>query len=430
MLCRFTPGCAAVVVAIGLSGADVARAMDGIDPRQPVIWEPTPACMTLVDRSNDPNVSFVYTLVAEDLRPGNAIHEVEDSRRHQFIAFCQATSPQDPLPVWLSLADVMAAADIELLMPEDVKSEDILESNPDWSGCFTRITEDDERRLITFAAASEPVVWDTTGVPAGAYVVAGYTWQPVFNTWSKRSGVVKIVDDPDPAVNGPAAAISTGSVPPSAGGEDTIIYSDDMLLLTGCVDALYGTTMTGYWAKTQGVTGTELEWEPFASDVPVTGETFELPFSPPVSGTSVAIKIDFEDPMDRRYTAHMLTLIDILPGSAPAECDDDGNDSVGFIDSAATCNGSGDDDDDDTDDPTMPTEASSDPSSSPTGDNSTGDNATGDTPTTETADGEGAGGGCGCDHGHRSGLWLLVLALVAGWRRRSPARIHTARGAA
>ena len=74
---------------------------------------------------------------------------------------------------------------------------------------WTRITADDERRPITYEAAKEPVLWDTTGLPVGPQIVYGYTWEPLINLWSRRMGVVQVVDDLDLAASPPALAVST-----------------------------------------------------------------------------------------------------------------------------------------------------------------------------------------------------------------------------
>jgi hypothetical protein len=116
------------------------------------------------------------------------------------------------------------------------------------------------------------VVWDTSGLAPGAYVVAGYTWEPVFNIWSQRGGVVKVIDDPDRSKTGPALAISNG---------EEIKYPDEVLTVVGCVDAMDGSTLTGYWARTDDDTNDVLEWMPFAADTPVEGDSFALPFMPP-----------------------------------------------------------------------------------------------------------------------------------------------------
>lgn len=311
-------GSALVAGLVVIGAPATAWAANGIHPRTPVKWEPEPACMTIVDRSVDAKLTFNYAIPYEDLRPENATDEVEDSRRHQFIAFCRGHSVQQPLPVWLSMADVDAAKGVGIIDMGGVAAEDILELNPAWKDCFTRITADDARREITFAEVAKPVVWDTTGLAAGAYIVSGYTWEPVFNIWSTRPGVVKVIDDPDPSKSGPALAITN---------RNEIRYADEVLLLTGCVDAMDGSTITGYWSLTDD--SDNLDWKPFEADTPVSGESFELPFMAPAEavGGPVTIKIEITDPMDRKFTAHMLTLADFLPGSAgdSGECSDSGS---------------------------------------------------------------------------------------------------------
>jgi len=312
---RLGAGLVGLAVTLGVSGS--VEAGNGVHPRTPVLWEPTPPCMTIVDRSLSAKLEFTYSIPYEDLRPESAVDEVVDSRTHQFLAFCRGHSLQEPLPAWLSTADVEAAAALTLVKPGDLSPEDILDTSAAWQSCMTRITRDDQRREITVAAASEPVVWDTTGLPVGAYVVNGYTWEPPFNIFSLRGGVVKVVDDPDLAASPPALALRNGV------GDDVVLEGES-LALTGCVSAMPGSTLTAYWARTRTY-GMPLQWERFAADTPVIGDAFELAFTPPPgsAGNLVAVKVEVVDPLQRTMTAHMGVLASVLAGSAGGETGSD-----------------------------------------------------------------------------------------------------------
>ena len=88
---------------------------------------------------------------------------------------------------------------------------------------------DDQRRPITFAAAAEPVVWDTSGVAPGTWVIAGYTWEPPYNLWRRAPWVVRVFDDDsDPALMQPALTI--GSTP-------EVLVEDQEIDLDLCVAA-------------------------------------------------------------------------------------------------------------------------------------------------------------------------------------------------
>lgn len=317
------PICVLQFLGLGLAftASTTAQAGNGVHLRTPVFWEPTPSCMTIIDRTVSSELVLSYTIPYEDLRPEDSVDEVEDSRTHQFIAFCRGHSVQEPLPVWLSTADVEKAAAVGLIDPNELAPDDILDTSSAWQDCLVRITPDDSRRLITFAAAAEPVVWDVGMLPVGAYVVNGYTWEPPFNIYSLRSGVVKVVDDPDPAASPPALSIGNK---PSEG----IVYETETLQLYGCASAMDGSTITGYWAQINTY-GMPLDWVSFEADTPVVGDTFALPFAPPLeaAGNLIALKIEITDPMDRTFTAHMDLLATILEGSPPStggECEGSG----------------------------------------------------------------------------------------------------------
>lgn len=389
-----------------------AHAGNGTHPRTPVLWEPAPACMTIVDRTESPIVEFVYTIPYEDKDP--TADEVETSRRHQFLAFCRGHSVQEPLSMWLSQADLEMAADNDppLIDPATVPADEILDTSPEWMGCFYRITADADRRPITFAAAAEPVVWDTTDLPIGPYVIDGYTWEPPFNIYSLRNGVVKVVDDPDPAASPPAAAVSNQQ------GEE-IVWQTEMLRVYGCASAMDGSTITGYWARTDNpVDGQPLEWNAFEADTPVTGDEWELMFAPPLeaAGELIALKVTITDPMDRTFDAHMDRLVSVLPGSPPSsESDGDSCDGMGFIA-----------------DPGCGSEATGDAASS--GDDADTGSASAASGLTEAGESDtgadggqvpGAKEGCagGCTLGGSSGVsfaWLAALWCVR--RRRRTAR--------
>ena len=416
MLARFkVSGFALVLIGLASLVPAVARAGNGTHPRTPVLWEPEPACLTVVDRTIDAKLAFNYTIPYEDLRPENAIDEVDDSRRHQFIGFCRWHSPQQPLGGWLSAADVDLATAAGVVDMDSVEPEDILEQNPDWQQCFTRITGDAERRLITFAEAGKPVMWDTTGLAAGPYVISGYTWEPQFNIWSVRPGVVKVMDDPDPSKNGPMLAILN---------RNEIVFAEDVLTIAGCLDAMDGSTITGSWALTNDDTLDVLEWTSFAADVPVSGDSFELPFAPPqpTVGESIVIKIEIVDPMDRSYTAHMLDLVDVLPGGESGDCSDSSMNFIGMPDCPGGSSGG----------------SSGGESDAPTGTSgattmtTTMTTMTTMTMTTSATDGgaseasgmlEPGDGGCGCAQGGGGGPALLLGSwLLWTARRRRSAR--------
>lgn len=299
---RATP---AFVFAVLVVAPAVVLAGNGLEPRTPVAWPDDTACLTVIDRSQGAILHMDYGVPFEDI--GATADEVADSRRHQFVAFCRDHSREEFLPIWLTWKDVDTAAAKDLIDPMTVDDEEVLETSTVWKDCWFRITPDEARRPITFAEAAKGVDWDTTALVAGAYIVQGYTWEPWVNIYSQRPGVIQVLDGPDLAAIGPAAAVAT-----------TLDYTfaEDPFVLEGCARALPGSTLSGYWAITGG--GDALEWTAFAEDVPLAGESFALPFLPPpvTSGQNVALRVDVTDPMQRTFSAYPLNLLTILPGSS------------------------------------------------------------------------------------------------------------------
>lgn len=367
----------------------LARAGNGGHPRTPVEWPEGIPCMTVVDRSQSSALQFDYAIPYPDdeLTPD----ELPTSRRHQFIAFCRDASPQDGPPVWLSWADAdawLTWAGEKMIDAEAIDDEDVLETNSVYKDCFVRITADDARRPITEAAAMQPVVWDTAGLAAGAYKIDGYTWEPELNRWSRRPGVVHVVDGPDLADAGPAAALTNE--------EGAFVFTGDSYPLTGCARAMPGSTVSGHWALADA-----LGWHEFASQ-PLAGETIALPFTPPpgVVGT-VALRVDITDPQQRTWSAYPVSLLEVVE---PVETTggETCSDGASFLDgpTMGTCGDAG----------------SSTGTSGDTGETTIGTSTTDASTTTGAATSAPARepdpGGCGCRGGVAppgfAWLWLLA----------------------
>lgn len=281
----------------------------GLGPRTPVEWADDTPCMTVVDRTQGSALHFPYQLPREDtaLDP----EDMPGSRRQQFFAFCR-DQPHEGLPSWVSSGDVDGWNDWAVGLgwpPVSPPLEDVLETSGD-ADCFARITPDDSRRRILFAEAHKGVDWDVAGLPPGPYTVRGYTWHPPYNIWSRRPGVVHVVDSPDLAAVPPAVALMN---------RETGMFADDGLVLTGCARAMVGSTLRGSWAPTEGPNA--LVWQPFVEGLSLTGEVIALPFMPPPEAVSreVYLRIDVTDPLGRTFSAYSLDRLSILPGSAACD---------------------------------------------------------------------------------------------------------------
>ncbi|MDC0721585.1 hypothetical protein [Nannocystis bainbridge] len=386
------------LVFVGLAAPGAAHAANGGHPRTPVVWPDGVPCMTVIDRSQSSTLQFDYAIPYPDtdLTPD----ELPTSRRHQFVAFCRDDSPQTPPPVWLSWADADAWldwADEKMIDAAVIGDDDVLETNGLYADCFVRITADDARRPITEAEAAEPVVWDTTGLAAGAWRIDGYTWEPELNRWSRRPGVVHVVDDADPASAPPAAALTNP--------EGAFVFPGDSYLLEGCARAMPGSTLKGYWALADA-----LEWQEFVSE-PLVGETIALAFTPPseVAPDSVVLRVDVIDPMQRTYSTYPVSLLSVLEPSETSSggCSDSGSFLAGGGD--GTCGDSETTTGTSGDDPT--TAGSSDGTSTSTGGAATTAPGTG----TEPA-------GCGCRSGGAGAGWAALWLVALARRRRARAR--------
>ncbi len=387
---------AATSVGLALTTLATPAAATDNRPRSVVSWTPA-ACATLVDRSVDPVVDLAYTPAFEEGPPEPG--EVADGRRFQFFATCEALDANHVMPTWITWDDVdAAAAAIGKFDPLTVLAEQVLDDAASgWTDCAHRITTDDARIPITNADAAAGVDWDTTGVPAGVYIVHGYTWDPTINMWQARPGFVK-VHDGDPAAAGPAIALTSTWLEP--------IYADEVALLQGCVDASPSATLDVSWSRDNPV-----QWVPYLRGEPVDGDAFAIEFMPPMDavGDSLLIRVDVHDG-DRTYTAHISDLLTVLQPPAGGTCEG------GFVPGPDCPDTDGPPAGDDT----GPSGSTSDGATSGT----TSDAATGTSVASGGADGAtGDDGSCACRaHDRRSGpagaLFLLMVAVARRGRAR------------
>lgn len=370
----------AIALVLTLAPA-AALAGNGTHPRTPVLWSEAP-CRTVVDRSVKPILGMEYTIPYEDVDA--TPDEVVDSRRHQFLAFCRGANVQEPYPTWITWKDVDAAEAQGLATP-GLSDADVLETSPAWKDCFVRITGDDQRRPITFAAAMKGVSWDLAGVAAGPYLIHGYTWEPAFNAYWPTTGYVQVIDGPDRSMALPGLGIYYGD------DGSGIVWADQALKIRGCPYALPDSKITAYWSQPMPIA-----WVPFVTDLVIDGESeFEVEFVPPpeaASGIRAMFRLDLVDPMGREFSAHVANLATVLPGNMPEMSETcDGN---GFI-AQESC---GED---------------SSTSATPTSGSASSSNSTGEVDSTPVVD-SGGGSGCACSAsgaGHGALLGLLIVSL-------------------
>lgn len=298
-----------------------ARAGNTEHPRTPVLWPEAP-CIHTVNRAVDPLFEFGYVIPLEDTLL--SIDEFEDSRTHQFIGFCRQWPPGRPPPRYVSVSDLERAiqAGFEEVVTLD-NPESTLETSVEWAGCWTRITADDQRRPITYAAAAEPVVWDTSTIAAGTWLIAGYTWEPQYNLWSRAPWVVRVLDEDPPAEPVQAAA--------SLADTDDALYFDQSLDIPLCVDALAGSIVTLDWTAANA---DPAQWSPIADATLAAEGTQELTFTfeppEPSWGATVLLRARVEQPEGAAYAAHALApLIVYKPSSGDGDYGDDSSTESG-----------------------------------------------------------------------------------------------------
>lgn len=371
----------------------LAHATNGNTPRTPALYPPH-ACMARVDRSVSPLFHFDVTIPFEDVTL--TMDELVDSRTFQFFALCHDDHRLETLPNWIDEDDAMRALELGVI-PALPDPSDVLDGNPHWQGghdgapdsCVQVINA--ERMKISCDATMDGVQWDTTGVPAGNYVIRGYTFAPAVNLWTSRLGVVQVADDDTVA---PVVALTSPVYEPKA-------FQQSGFRILGCMGGPEGTTVTLSWAATSStMLDDESAWTQFAELDAAAGEIDEL-LVPPESAIYLGLLVRgvAKAPDGTSWTGFAPGFITIYPG-------DDASDDPVLPPGPDACDVGGD-------------------TSGGLGDegSSSSDGASGEssgTTTGGTPQDDGGTPGCGCVSSARARAvdpWALAFAIML-WRKR------------
>jgi hypothetical protein len=303
-----------------LAGRSEAWASNAAAPRVPPSFLGA-TCMEVVQRDRDPVLHFATGIPFQDT--ARTDDELPDSRTLQYFALCRGPAAMQGMPPWIDAADIARAAAIDPSVGSPGPSE-VLETAAPFAGpghdgiagtCVIPIVPSDARIPITCAATEAGIEWDTTGVPAGAYEIWGYTFEPIASLWTPRPGVVRIVDDDDPASGGPAVAWSWPLTEVTAG-------FDAGVTLTGCAAGSPGTRVLIEWAEAAA-----LDRDPERAFVPLLeieidgADELSIPFRPPAEllYRATFLRATAIDPEGRMFVATTRAPIVWRPGCDPPE---------------------------------------------------------------------------------------------------------------
>ena len=405
-------GCAAALIALAPAAASASNTGKAVVP---VSFLASP-CLVTVDQEAAPEHTFELGIPFEDV--GMTVDEAPGSRRMQFFAMCRDRSPDETMPTWITRTDALEAAVVDPSVSTPPPA-DVLEESPAWNGpghggsgtpCVIPINPASDRMPITCEATADGITWDTTGVPPGAYVLWGYTYEGARSVWRRHPGIVRITRGSSAS---PAVAFSS----PTAQGQMT---EGAGLVLQGCAAGAADAALTLSWA-TMGA----LAEDPHAAwteiDRVAAGQ-FEVPFVPPESARYEAIVFrgQVDDASGAAFVFHADQYVTALPGcEAP---------SGGIAPVADVCDVGGPSEE-------VPPVAARDCTDDGDGDGDDGADAADDDGTapgeTEPDDGDDVGAACldcevGCAIAARrpatpSAAGLLVWLVLGGRRRRRDA---------
>jgi MYXO-CTERM domain-containing protein len=304
------------LLALALAGVGEAEAGNSVHPRTPVLWPDAP-CIHTIDRSASSSFAFAYAIPHEDTQL--TIDELDDSRTHPFFAFCRQWPAGSPPPNYVTLADLQRAIDKgnELDATKLDDPEATLETSPTWAGCWTRVTADDARRPITFAAAAEPVVWDASTVATGTWAIAGYTWEPPYNLWRRAPWVVRVIEGSETAEQlQPAAAL---------GDAPELLSEDEPTALPLCLAADAGASVRLAWASSDEQPPQWHEGEAIPSEG---GTMLALPFAAPPEawGLTLILRARVEA-AGGEYSSYPLGSLVVIKPGGPDPSDESGSDT-------------------------------------------------------------------------------------------------------
>jgi MYXO-CTERM domain-containing protein len=297
----------AAVAAVAAAYARDGRAANQNRPPTVALF-PDPVCLAVVDRSTDPVFHLEYDVAMDDLV--KSPDEVSDGRTLQFFAFRRQFT--QALPNWITQDDVDRARAAPATGDFDVEPGEILATSSAWpTDQWARIVADDARLPISKAQAGMGVDFDTTGLDAGAWVIAGYTFDPELNAWSLRAGGIHVLDGPDPASAPPAIFLPQ---------DDAVAQPGDEYSLDACVSAASGSVVTASWARFEG--NVEPEWHEFATDDAVTGSTYTVQWTVPETcgSTDVKLRVEIRDPAGNTYVAYTPGSVRVLGDPDAAAC--------------------------------------------------------------------------------------------------------------
>ncbi len=272
---------ALLIATCALAPLSVAHASNGAGVRTPPVY-PRASCIADVDRTLDPVFHLDIGLPREDVMVTD--DEPADSRRFQFFAVCEDVHIDLlELPNWITAAeaeDALARGSIDA-MPSDA---DILERREDLQGCVFPMNASDARIPISCEATEAGLDFDTSDLPAGNYVVRGYTYEPPLNLWSTRRGVVHVHDGD---TNEIAAA---GLTTPALDGVQ--LRPGSTFPVRGCTRGRSGVRVELQWASLIQLGGDDDEaaWQTFASIDAAQG-SFSVDFDPPADAVGLPLLV-------------------------------------------------------------------------------------------------------------------------------------------
>ncbi len=310
-------GTAALVLALAATGSGRAEASNS-KPRTPPTLGSSP-CLVEVDRSVDPVLTLAYGLPLEDPQADPPL--LPDNRTHQFFLACRDVLPDETPPSWIDEDDV-ARADMVGVLDMAPDPSDVLTTAPDWQTghdggdgtCVFAVLDKSMRRRIVCDEAAAPITFDTQGVPPGAYVLWGYTFEPDINLWTRRLGVVWIHDG-DPGAAPPAAALSAPWY------EGTRVYVGDAFPVRGCAAGPSGTRVEVARAKVSEAADPQAYRLLGAFDLDVPTCDLEVPFAPAEAdaGQAWILRIRAKAPDGRTFEGYAPGKLLVLSGDGTTD---------------------------------------------------------------------------------------------------------------
>jgi hypothetical protein len=292
-------------------------------PAEPPAFFSDP-CIVTIDRRQAPDWHLAYANPVEDTAHDPDLIALPDTKSHEFFAvaghvferamgyavvpFDDADGVAQPLPLWLSDADLMrareAGADHPAALADLPRDAASLESELELASLFQPFGHEPRRVAITPDQGALGVTWKVGDAPDGVYQVVAYIFSPPYNGWAPRPGLLRLVDGPDDT---PALWLD---------GVSARLFGGQGKRVTGCAHAPDGSRLQ---LRARPAGDPEGRYEVWIDDVPIIDARFDACLINPGRDASLTLQAVLTTPSGAMAAVTSVGTVDMFSAAAPCQ---------------------------------------------------------------------------------------------------------------